>query len=75
MEVEMEFSFKILFDVPHFGDFVGLEKNQCHIYGRGVKFDRSIYAEILSEHVALKLLMNKGKEGPQIKAGFEKITL
>ena len=34
---------------------------------RGVKFDLSIYAEIQSEHVALKLLMKKGKEVPQIK--------
>ena len=42
---------------------------------RGVKFDLSIYAEIQSEHVALKLLMKKGKEVPQIKAGFEKITV
>ena len=55
--------------------FCPFRKKSMSCIKRGVKFDLSIYAEIQSEHVALKLLMKKGKEVPQIKAGFEKIIV
>lgn len=47
--------------------FCPFRKKSMSCIKRGVKFDLSIYAEIQSEHVALKLLMKKGKEVPQIK--------